>query len=192
MTYGAVLLISTCIIVIIWTITDSEGIMEMPWRAECLVVREQGKQWMRRDRVRRAEEGKQQDQLHEKGVYGTNTSMTIPYNYAPRATRDAGDVGTVCLKWGIVLHEGITGHPLNTFLAISFQYDKSVNKSKCWVCSQLPHLSKHGLPLSAVPFSGEDICGCLDRRQANPVLSRIGGTGGEVSARVREITLGET
>ena len=37
MTYVAVLLISTCIIVIIWMITDSECIMEMLWRAECLV-----------------------------------------------------------------------------------------------------------------------------------------------------------
>ena len=33
MTYVAVLLMSMCIIVIICTITDSEGIMGMPWRA---------------------------------------------------------------------------------------------------------------------------------------------------------------
>ena len=67
-------------------IPDSEGIMEMPWRAECLVVREQGKQLMGCDRVRRAEEGENQDQLHEKGVFGTTTYMTLPYNYAPLAT----------------------------------------------------------------------------------------------------------
>ena len=37
MTYVAVLLISMCIIMILQMITDSEGIMGMPWRAECLV-----------------------------------------------------------------------------------------------------------------------------------------------------------
>jgi len=46
------------------------------------------------------------------------------------------DVNTVHLKQGIVLHEGITGHPLNIFLAISLQHAKIMNKSKCWVCSQ--------------------------------------------------------
>ena len=57
------------------------------------------------DRVRRAEEGKHWDQLHEKGMYGINTYMTLTYNYAPRVTRDEGDIGTVRLKRGIVLHE---------------------------------------------------------------------------------------
>ena len=71
------------------------------------------------DRVRRAEEGKHWDQLHEKGMYGKNTYMTLVYNYAPRVTRDEGDIGTVRLKRGIVLHEGITGHPLKTFFTIS-------------------------------------------------------------------------
>ena len=80
MTYVAVLLISMCIIVIIWTITDSEGIMGMPWRTECLVGLEQGKQGMGCDRVRRAEEGKHRDQLHEKGVYGINTFLTLSHN----------------------------------------------------------------------------------------------------------------
>ena len=54
------------------------------------------------DRVRRVEEGKHWDQLHEKGVYGKNTYMTLTYNYAPRVTWDEGDIGTVCLKRGIV------------------------------------------------------------------------------------------
>ena len=63
-----------------------------------------------------------------------------------------------------------------------------MNKNKCWLCSQLPHLAKHERPLSAVPFSGEDICEYLECRQANPVLSRIGGTKGDVSAKVGEIT----
>ena len=79
---------------------------------------------------RRIGEGKHRDQLHEKGMYGTNTYMTLPYNYAPCVTRDEGDVDTVRLKRGIVLHEGITGHPSNTFLAISLRYAKSMNKSK--------------------------------------------------------------
>ena len=70
---------------------------------------------------------------------------------------------------------------------MSSQFAKSMNKSKCCVCSQLPHLSKNELPLSAVPFSGEDISGYLDRRQAIPVLSRVGGTGRDVSAKVLEI-----
>jgi len=87
-----------------------------------------------------------------------------------------------------VLHEGITEHPLNILLAISLQLAENMNKSKCWVCSQLPHLAKHELPLSAVPFSGEDTCEYLDCRQANPVRSRIGGTKGDVSGQVREIT----
>ena len=53
---------------------------------------------MGHDRVRKAEEGKHRDQLHEKGVYGTNTYMTLPYNYAPRVTREERNVDTVCLK----------------------------------------------------------------------------------------------
>ena len=112
----------------------------------------------------------------------------MTHNYAPRVTRDEGDVDTVQLKRGIVLHEGITKHLLNTFLAISLQHAKSMNKSKCWVCSQLPHSSKPGLPLSAVPFSGEDLCGYLVRRQADPALTRIEGRVGEERARVLEIT----
>uniref|UniRef100_A0A8C4QA59 Uncharacterized protein n=1 Tax=Eptatretus burgeri TaxID=7764 RepID=A0A8C4QA59_EPTBU len=43
-TYGAVLLIRTCINVITCTITDRKGIIGISWRAECLVGREQGKQ----------------------------------------------------------------------------------------------------------------------------------------------------
>ena len=109
--------------------------------------------------------------MHEKGVYGTNTYMT--HNYAPRVTRDEGDVDTVRLKRGIVLHKGLTGHPLNTFLEISLQHAKSMNKSKCWVCSQLPHSSKHGLPISAVTFSGEDICRYLVHRQDRPNLTKV-------------------
>jgi len=84
----------TCIIVTVWMITGSEGIMGMPWRAECLVGREQGKQRMGCDWERRAKEGKHRDQLHEKGVYGTNTYFTLPYNYAPHVTRDERDVDT--------------------------------------------------------------------------------------------------
>ena len=84
----------TCIIVTVWMITGSEGIMGMPWRAECLVGREQGKQRMGCDWERRAKEGKHRDQLHEKGVYGTNTYLTLPYNYAPHVTWDERDIDT--------------------------------------------------------------------------------------------------
>ena len=64
---------------------------------------------------RRIGEGKHWDQFHKIGMYGTNTYMTLPYNYAPRVTGDEGHIDTVCLKRGIVVHEGITEHSLNTF-----------------------------------------------------------------------------
>ena len=37
---------STYMIVIIWMITDSEGIMRMSWRAECLVERKGNNEWV--------------------------------------------------------------------------------------------------------------------------------------------------
>ena len=147
----------TYIIVTVWMITGSEGIMGMPWRAECLVGQEQGKQGMGSDWECRTKEGKHWGQLHKKGMHGTNTYLTLPYTYAPHVKWDGKDVNIVCLKRSRVLHERITGHPLNTFSAIPLHHAKSMNKSKCWVCSQLPHSFKHGLPLSAVPFSREYI-----------------------------------
>ena len=84
-----------------------------------MVGRQSWKQGIGCDKVHSEEGGKHWDQLHEKGVNGKNTYMTLPYNYAPRVTRDEGDTGSVRLKRGIVLHEGITGHPLKTFSTIS-------------------------------------------------------------------------
>ena len=75
--------------------------MGMPRRAECLVVLEQRKQGMGRDRVRRAEEGKHRDQLHEKGVYGINTFLTLSHNYTTKENKQSvGYVPTSC-----TLHE---------------------------------------------------------------------------------------
>ena len=78
--------------------TGSEGIMGMPWRAECLVGQEQGKQRMGSDWECRAKEGKHWGQLHEKSVYGTNAYLTLPYTDAPRVKRDGKDVNIVGLK----------------------------------------------------------------------------------------------
>ena len=61
--------------------------MGMPWRAECLVGREQGKQGMGRERVRRADEGKHREQLHEKGKYGINAFLTLSHNYTMKENK---------------------------------------------------------------------------------------------------------
>ena len=64
-------------------------------------------------------------------------------------------------KREITLQKELTDHPLNTYLALSLQYAQAMDKSKCWVCSHLPHSSKHGLPLFTIPLKGEDMCGYL-------------------------------
>ena len=76
-------------------------------------------------------------------------------------------------KREITLQKELTDHPLNTYLALSLQYAQAMDKSKCWVCSHLPHSSKHGLPLFTIPLKGEDMCGYLVRRQDRPVLTKV-------------------
>ena len=50
-------------------------------------------------------------------------------------------------------------HGINTFLLLSHRYAMLSNKTKCWVCTHLPHSSKTGVPLSAIPFEEIDYCG---------------------------------
>ena len=83
----------------------------------------------------------------------------------------------------ITLHK--TDHPLNTYRALSLQYARAMDKNKCWVCSHLPHSSKHGLPLFAVPLQGEDMCGYLVRRQDRPTLTKVEKA--SVKERIAEI-----
>ena len=87
-------------------IKDSEGIMGMPWRAECFVGLEQWKQGMGHDRVRREEEGKPRDQLHEKGMCGINTFLTLSHNYAMKENK------VKCCVYAHIPHSSQTGLPL--------------------------------------------------------------------------------
>ncbi len=66
--------------------------------------------------VRSEEKGKHWDQLHEEGVYGKTLIGPL---YESRVTRDEGDKGTVHLKQGILLHEGITGTRIDIRIRIN-------------------------------------------------------------------------
>ena len=70
-----------------------------------MVGLEQGKQGMDHDRVRRAEEGKHRDQLHEKGMYGINTFLTLSHNYAMKENK------TKCWVCAHLPHSSRTGLP---------------------------------------------------------------------------------
>ena len=78
----------------------------MPWRAECLVGLDQGKQGKGHDRVRRAEEGKHRNQLHEKEVFGINNFLTLSHKYTTKGNK------ATCWVCAHLPHSLQTGLPL--------------------------------------------------------------------------------
>ena len=84
----------------------------------------------------------------------TDDERTVIREKGNKRVDQVGSRGGTRIRREITLHKELTDHPLNTYLALSLQYARVMNKKKCWVCSHLPHSSKHGLPLFAVPLQG--------------------------------------
>ena len=53
--------------------------------------------------------------------------------------------------------DGIYG--INTFLALSLNHAKALNKTSCWVCTHIPHSAVSGIPLLAISFQFNKWCG---------------------------------
>jgi len=48
---------------------------------------------------------------------------------------------------------------INTYLALSLNHDKAFNRTRCWVCTRIPHSAVSGIPLFAIPFDLSECCG---------------------------------
>ncbi|XP_034143304.1 syncytin-1-like [Esox lucius] len=50
-------------------------------------------------------------------------------------------------------------HGINTFLALSLRFARTINQSSCWICTHTPFTAKGGIPLGVIPFNQSEMLG---------------------------------